>query len=179
MSKRPVAMNCFSGRDKLVGFACHPKSRSFLSQMQTRSKSRYDKFSNWSLFRHKTAICQKLTFHFTETLFLMEDRQRQGWKSTWFVTVYLPGSSVIKSWMRWLAGFRATRAPRCLTPACDSQDSLPLTREPQEPTKLLNKTKIILLVSLATPTDKQQQNRQPPSASHSSSRGSWGAQQVS
>lgn len=77
MSKRPVAMNCFSGRDKLVGFACHPRSRSFLSQMQTRSKSRYDKFSNWSLFRHKTAICQKLTFHFTETLFF-DGRQAEA-----------------------------------------------------------------------------------------------------
>lgn len=48
-------------------------------------------------------------------LFLLtEHRQRQGWKSVCFVTVYLPCSSAIRSWMQGLAGFRAARVPSCL-----------------------------------------------------------------
>lgn len=116
--------------------------------MQPRLTSDSTSFSNWSLFHHNSAICQMLTFNRNSDL-LAEHRERQGWKSICFIAIYLPGSSALRSWMRGLAGFRATRTPSCLTPAKNSQDSFPLTRELRKPTTLLNKTSVILLVSRA------------------------------
>lgn len=102
----------------------HPKSRLFPSQIQPRSKSDSTSFSNWSIFHHNSAICQMLAFN-RNTDLLAEHRERQGWKSICFIAIYLPGSSARRSWMRGLAGFRATRTPNCLTPAKNSQDSFP------------------------------------------------------
>lgn len=47
-----------------------------------------------------------LTFN-RNTDLLAEHRERQSWKSICFITIYLPGSSALRSWMRGLARFQS------------------------------------------------------------------------
>lgn len=99
MSKRHVAVIAFQAKVNLQVSATHAKSRLFPSQVQTRSKPRWDEFSNWSVF-HRIKLQFVKCYHSTKPLSF--DRT-QAEMETCCSCLF----SARRTWMRGPEGFRA------------------------------------------------------------------------
>lgn len=74
MSRRHLAMVCFSGRDKFAAFAC--SSQEQIVPKTDTSKIKIQIWQIWSISHRQTATCQMLPFHINT--FLWQNTGRAG-----------------------------------------------------------------------------------------------------